>query len=332
VTEGRERERVYRRGSGGSTVRAIQCRLSELGYYRGPLDGIFGGGTEAAVKAFQRESGLQVDGKVGPKTRNALGLAGGGLWDLSFEEREIKSVAECCLALTGAFETSLPPPECFAAVAGDFDGQGISFGALQWNIGQGTLQPIFRDLVGRYPELMLSIFSSHLPELEEVLKLTRPSQMNWARCIQDTRNRLHEPWLGMFKTLGRTRQCQALQTAAADEMFQRAVKDCYTYRLRSARAVALFFDIQVQCGGINSVVAGQIRRDIFGLGRREGLSEDELEVKKLRIVANRRAESYTRWREDVRARKLTIANGEGVVHGRHYDLAREYGIGLEIAI
>lgn len=32
--------------------------------------------------------------------------------------------------------------------------------------------------------------------------------------------------------------------------------------------------------------------------------------------------------EDVRARKLTIANGRGVVHGRAYDLAADYGIDL----
>jgi hypothetical protein len=44
------------------------------------------------------------------------------------------------LALTGSFETGKLPPDCFSALAGDFDGQGLSFGALQWNIEQGSLQ------------------------------------------------------------------------------------------------------------------------------------------------------------------------------------------------
>jgi hypothetical protein len=35
--------------------------------------------------------------------------------------------------------------------------------------------------------------------------------------------------------------------------------------------------------------------------------------------------------EDVRTRKLTIANGEGTVHGRHYHLDEQYGIGLKPA-
>lgn len=37
-------------------------------------DSVFGIGTDKAVKRFQRENGLDVDGKVGPATRKALGL------------------------------------------------------------------------------------------------------------------------------------------------------------------------------------------------------------------------------------------------------------------
>ena len=49
----------------------------------------------------------------------------------------------------------------------------------------------------------------------------------------------------------------------------------------------------------------------------------------MRVVAIRRAEAVNpRWIDDVRARKLTIAEGRGVVHGRRYDLARDYAITL----
>jgi peptidoglycan hydrolase-like protein with peptidoglycan-binding domain len=40
-----------------------------------PLDGKFGGGTEAAVRAYQRAHRLVPDGIVGTKTWQALGLA-----------------------------------------------------------------------------------------------------------------------------------------------------------------------------------------------------------------------------------------------------------------
>lgn len=53
----------------GEDIRRVQQRLAELGYGQvGPADGIFGPATEAAVRAFQRQEGLAVDGVVGPQT------------------------------------------------------------------------------------------------------------------------------------------------------------------------------------------------------------------------------------------------------------------------
>ena len=57
---------VYKRGSIGEQVRQIQKALGIQ------ADGIFGKGTEDAVKKFQQENGLTVDGKVGPKTLEKL--------------------------------------------------------------------------------------------------------------------------------------------------------------------------------------------------------------------------------------------------------------------
>lgn len=61
-------------GSQGSTVKQIQEALRYNGYYNGEIDGIFGENTKAAVRNFQRDSGLTADGIVGSKTLEALGL------------------------------------------------------------------------------------------------------------------------------------------------------------------------------------------------------------------------------------------------------------------
>lgn len=61
-------------GSRGDEVRKIQKKLKELGYYSGSVDGIFGTNTQNAVKSFQRNCGLTVDGIAGPKTLLYLGL------------------------------------------------------------------------------------------------------------------------------------------------------------------------------------------------------------------------------------------------------------------
>lgn len=53
----------------------IQRRLDAFGVSPGPLDGVWGRLTMAAVRAFQRSRGLAVDGIVGPRTRGALQAA-----------------------------------------------------------------------------------------------------------------------------------------------------------------------------------------------------------------------------------------------------------------
>ena len=63
-------------GSRGDEVTQIQTRLAELGYDPGTADGIFGSRTQAAVRAFQQDYGLAVDGIVGDNTLRALGLLG----------------------------------------------------------------------------------------------------------------------------------------------------------------------------------------------------------------------------------------------------------------
>jgi len=62
-------------GSSGADVRNVQSKLKSLGFYKGSVDGDFGAATEAAVKAFQKQYKLTVDGKVGAATLKALATA-----------------------------------------------------------------------------------------------------------------------------------------------------------------------------------------------------------------------------------------------------------------
>lgn len=63
---------VLKKGMNGDYVKALQILLNGLGYDCGKADGSFGGGTERAVKAFQKDKTLTIDGSVGAKTWNAL--------------------------------------------------------------------------------------------------------------------------------------------------------------------------------------------------------------------------------------------------------------------
>ena len=63
---------VYEEGDSGQDVAQLQAKLSALGYNPGAADGDFGADTTAAVKAFQRDRGLEDDGVVGPATFRAI--------------------------------------------------------------------------------------------------------------------------------------------------------------------------------------------------------------------------------------------------------------------
>jgi len=53
-------------------IRDIQVCLKNAGFYTGKIDGRKGRGTRRAIRAFQRQNGLRVDGIVGPRTWELL--------------------------------------------------------------------------------------------------------------------------------------------------------------------------------------------------------------------------------------------------------------------
>ena len=63
---------TIKKGASGTFVYLIEFVLAAKGFYFGAMDAEFGSGLYAAVKSFQKERGLTVDGVVGPDTWYAL--------------------------------------------------------------------------------------------------------------------------------------------------------------------------------------------------------------------------------------------------------------------
>ena len=76
ISESLLTEATLRRGSRGDEVKVLQQQLKDLGFDPGPIDGIFGGGTETALKSFQRRAGITVDGLAGGQTQAAIASMG----------------------------------------------------------------------------------------------------------------------------------------------------------------------------------------------------------------------------------------------------------------
>ena len=74
---GGETQTLSKLGSSGKEVTAIQDALRDRGLFQGESTGYYGTKTQAAVKQFQRQKGLTVDGIAGPQTLSALGISVG---------------------------------------------------------------------------------------------------------------------------------------------------------------------------------------------------------------------------------------------------------------
>jgi peptidoglycan hydrolase-like protein with peptidoglycan-binding domain len=55
-------------------MKLTQETLRDLGYASGPIDGVMGSGTAAALRAFQQQEGLRATGRANPETLAALGI------------------------------------------------------------------------------------------------------------------------------------------------------------------------------------------------------------------------------------------------------------------
>ena len=93
---------ILKRGMKGDDVRRLQQRLMELGYalHKYGADGEYGSETATAVKAFQRDRGLQVDGIAGEATLAALYAGQGNTYTVT-----LHNVPEAdAIALIGKYD------------------------------------------------------------------------------------------------------------------------------------------------------------------------------------------------------------------------------------
>lgn len=67
-----ENYRLLKHGEKGIDVYMVQMRLFEFGYYNDMISGEYNDSTKAAVKAFQKDYGLTVDGVAGQQTQSVL--------------------------------------------------------------------------------------------------------------------------------------------------------------------------------------------------------------------------------------------------------------------
>lgn len=98
-------------------------------------------------------------GDTGGNTSESLGVCGplpfdNVVWPLSLTLAGRRAFA-VSLNITGSFEGN----SSWSTIANNSDGQGLSLGLLQQNLGQGTLQPLLIRIRRERPEILKQIFT-----------------------------------------------------------------------------------------------------------------------------------------------------------------------------
>ena len=297
---------AFGRGTFGELVAILQAGLAQHGYYTSKLDGDFGGGTERAVRAFQADKRLRQTGVV---DRNTWRLLTGAEWPELFER---------CLQVTARFEG-----HGYQTVAGNFDGAGLTWGIIGFTLKHGEIQTIVNEVQLREPGLLRECFGDITDELLKHVKNPNSAELiAWADSISLGANKysVQEPWRSGFTKLGAAKVAHEIQRQRARrKYFEPALLTSRRVQqgreLRSDLGVALCFDMHVQNGGVDETELTQYRRKLATLGKKATDSDKRLAL--ARVVADN---SRAKYRDDVFARKSTLATGAGVVHGQVFAL------------
>lgn len=164
----------------------------------------------------------------------------------------VDNLLDTCLGISGSFEGRPGGPN-WGLVSGNFDGMGISVGALQWNPGTGSIMKLLTKT--------FSAMGAMPPEFEEIheMSLMKPRAakdfaiQSWT-LPGDPKGTLTDQGKALWESFLTTPECIQSQQELANVILQAAIEDAEHYLPWgdvSHRTAAFFFDLHVQQGGMS---------------------------------------------------------------------------------
>ncbi len=259
----------------------------------------------------------------------AAGLSGSGLTPAERKAVEITSL----------FETGKRGG--FYGLSGNFDGQGLSFGLVNWTIGTGSLQPLLRDFAKEHPARWVWAFGADAPGfLRLIARKDKQAQKEQHRFAIETMNSVsvdargkriwtvRQPWVGYFKRLSEDAAFQGIQVRYVRDLLASAADYCRRFGFKSEQAFCFMFD------AVSSHGKWWLRKKFDGVEKRRVLVEQALaalaarhggrspEGEALLAIADvLAATSAQRWADKVRRRKRWFVTGQHP-RGRELDPLR----------
>jgi len=285
---------------------------------------------EDSEEQFDTEAGLSAadQGEQGEEEEEALEerdtARASALESRGLSPAELKSVQ-----ITSTLETGRRGG--FFGLTGNFDGQGLSFGLVNWTIGTGSLQPLLREFAAKEPARWRRIFGSDAASFLALISRSGKQaiaeqlrfavdQMNGQKVVKGKRRWfIKEPWAGYFKGLSEDSAFQQIQVRAIRDLLDRARYFCELFALKSERAFAYMFDAVSSHGkwwltkkfadGVQKrrvLLAAKLKalEALHGKGR---VPEQDILFAIADVLA---ATSLERFRQQVRARKRWFVTGQ----------------------
>lgn len=250
--------------------------------------------------------------------------AGSGLDGSGLSPAERKAVE-----ITSLFETGKRGG--FHGLSGNFDGQGLSFGLVNWTIGTGSLQPLLREFAGEHPARWASIFGIDAARFGQLIarkdKAARKQQHRFAIeqmniVSSNARGKriwtVRQPWAGYFRRLSEDREFQKIQVRHVRDLLATAADYCRRFRFTSEAAFCFMFDAVASHG------KWWLSKKFDGVEKRRVLIEQALKALAGPLGTARVAEgdallaiadalattSAQRWADKVRQRKRWFVTGQ----------------------
>ncbi len=260
---------------------------------------------------------------------------------------------ELALNISGSFEGR----ESWSTISNNSDKQGMSLGLLSQNFGSGTLQPLLIDMRDHHPDVMTQIFSkTHLAALYTMLAtwesqggvaahamqprvsildmvmvpMVDPDTASVAWAVKNLYTNsagtsFATQWKAEFQSLAVAPVYINLQFGEA--LIMHALAKAYALQagIVQLRTYLMMFDVVDQDGDMPTGDFVDYRA--YLAANPNATADDRL----TEIVNLRLRHVNPVYVNDVKSRKMTIVNGQGLVHGAQRDLESEYNFNrLEI--
>jgi hypothetical protein len=283
----------------GGIVIDLQLALARGGHLAS-VDGVYARQTAQAMRQWQGGKGFAATGCVDDLTWQGL------------TNSQSPPLFCRCLALTAAFEG-----HGYTLAVGNFDGAYLTFGIIGFTLKHGNFGKVIEAIEDRHPALLAETMGNDkAKEILDIVAAPAARQKAFADSItlSPSSGLLRADWKDAFEILGNRKEVRAIQDEVARKVYwTRGVADMKAFGNPTEIDAALFFDTAVQNGGVDPAKAKAIKTALAVLPKKAG-NRDRLAA----IAGAIASGSNPKYREDVLSRRLTIARGEGIVHGAGY--------------